>query len=90
MDVCIVSPYEFFPDNNYAASLQACHSIIHAKAYDIRDIEEIWGVQVEPEKVDVMSLQQMQAGLGGVGYSVGGYRGKSMQLKNHAVVKRIL
>lgn len=87
MDVCIVSPYEFFPDNNYAASLQACHSIIHAKAYDIRDIEEIWGVKVDPEKVDVMSLQQMQAGLGGVGYSVGGYRGKSMQLKSHAVVK---
>lgn len=87
MEVCIVSPYEFFPDNNYAASLQSCHSIIHAKAYDVKDIEEIWGVKVEPEKVDVMTLQQMQAGLGGVGYSVGGYRGKSMQLKNHAVVK---
>ena len=61
--------------------MQACHSVIHAKAYDIKDIEEIWGVKVEPEKVDVMSMQQMQAGLGGIGYSVGGYRGKSMQLK---------
>ncbi|MEQ6049488.1 hypothetical protein U2I53_10620 [Lysinibacillus capsici] len=87
MDVCVVSPFEFFPDNNFASSLKACHSVIHAKAYGIKDIEEIWGVKVEPEKVDVMTLQQMQAGLGGIGYSVGGYRGKSMQLKNHAIVK---
>lgn len=87
IDVCVVSPYEFFPDNNFASSLKLCHSVIHAKAYNVRDIEEIWGIKVEPEKVDVMTLQQMQAGLGGVGYSVGGYRSKSTQLKSHAVVK---
>lgn len=87
IDVCVVSPYEFFPDNNFASSLKACHSVIHARAYDVRDIEEIWGIRVEAEKVDVMTLQQVQSGLGGVGYNVGGYRAKSVNLKNHAVVK---
>lgn len=87
IEVCVVSPYEIFPDNNYANNLEAVHSLIHARAYHIKDIEEKWGVQVEPEKVDVMSQQQMQSGLGGVGYSVGGFRGKSMQMENHAIVK---
>lgn len=87
IDTCVVSPYEIFPDNNYASSITALNSLIHARAYHIKDIDEIWGVKVEPEKVDVMSQQQMQSGLGGVGYSVGGFRGKSMQMQNHAIVK---
>lgn len=87
IDICVVSPYEFFPDNNYSPSLDACHSVMHCRSYHVKDIEEIWGVQVEPEDVDVMTLQQMKTGLGGIGYSVGGYRGKTAQLKNHAVVK---
>ncbi len=87
IDTCVVSPYEIFPDNNHAANIGALNSLIHARAYHIKDIEEIWGVKVEPEKVDVMSQQQMQSGLGGIGYSVGGFRGKSMQMQNHAIVK---
>lgn len=87
IEACVVSPFEVFPDNNYASNISSLHSLIHARAYHIKDIEEIWGVVVEPEKVDVMTQQQMQSGLGGVGYSVGGFRGKSMQLQNHAIVK---
>ncbi len=87
IDVTVVSPFEFFPDNNHAPSLERCHSVIHAKAFHIKDIEEMYGVQVKPEKVDVISMQQMQSGMGGVGYSVGGYRGKTSQLENYALVK---
>lgn len=87
IETCVVSPYEIFPDNNYATSIASLNSLIHARAYHIKDIDEIWGVKVEPEKVDVMSQQQMQSGLGGIGYSVGGFRGKSMQMQNHAIVK---
>lgn len=87
IEACVVSPYEMFPDNNYASNIESLQSLIHARAYHIKDIEAIWGVKVEAEKVDVMTQQQMQSGLGGVGYSVGGFRGKSMQMQNHAIVK---
>lgn len=87
IEACVVSPFEIFPDNNYAQNIESLNSLIHARAYHIKDIEDIWGVKVEPEKVDVMTQQQMQSGLGGVGYSVGGFRGKSMQMQNHAIVK---
>lgn len=87
IESCVVSSFEMFPDNNYAPSIEACHSIIHARAYSTKDIEDIWGKKVKPEKVDVMTLQQMQTGLGGVGYNAGGFRGKTQQLTDHAIVK---
>ncbi len=87
IETCVVSPYEIFPDNNYATNIASLNSLIHARAYHIKDVDEIWGVKVEPEKVDVMTQQQMQSGLGGIGYSVGGFRGKSAQMQNHVIVK---
>lgn len=87
IETCVVSPYEMFPDNNYASNIKSLNSLIHARAYHIKDIEEIWGVKVEPEKVDVLTQQQVQSGLGGIGYSAGGFRGKSSQMQNHAIVK---
>lgn len=87
IEVTVVSPYEFFPDNNNSPSLERCHSVIHAKAMHVKDIEEIYGIAVKPEKVDIMTMQQSQSGLGGLGYSVGGFRGKTAGLENYAVVK---
>lgn len=65
----VVSPYEIFPDSNYAASLDECRSVIHAKAYHVDEIEEIWGVKVEGREVDVFSISGSNIGLGGLGYS---------------------
>jgi len=41
--VDVVSPYEIFPDSVYAPSVEACRSIIHAKALPITEIAETWG-----------------------------------------------
>lgn len=87
IDISVVSPYEFFPDNNYASSLERCHSVIHAKAINIKDIEEMYGIAVKPEKVDVLSMQQTESGMGGMGYKAGGYRSKTTGLEGHAIVK---
>lgn len=87
IEISVVSPYEFFPDNNYASSLERCHSVIHAKAINVKDIEETYGILVKAEKVDVLSMQQTQSGMGGMGYSAGGYRGKTSGLEGHAIVK---
>ena len=64
VEVCVVSPYEIFPDNNCAGDIDDLSSIIHAKAYDVRDIKNIWGVDVEGRDIDVYSLSNA--------YNVGG------------------
>lgn len=86
IETTIVPSFEFFPDSSFRNGLRECRSVIHAKAHHIDEIEEIWGVRVEPEEVDVMSLQGL-IGIGGLGYNSGQYRFASKRLKNHAVVK---
>lgn len=48
--VDVVSPYEIFPDSVYAPSVEACRSIIHAKALPVTEISDIWGdVEISEE-----------------------------------------
>lgn len=69
VEVCAVSPYEIFPDNNYCGSLEECFSLIHAKAYEVNEIKNIWGVDVEPEDVETVSFATST--------SIGGFKYKS-------------
>lgn len=86
IETCVVPPFEVFPDSPYRSSTKLCRSIIHAKAFHIKEIEETWGKVVDPEDVEVMSMQTSTVG-GSIGQQFGGIRGKSSRLKNHAVVK---
>lgn len=67
VEVSVVPPYEIFPDSNSAGSLDECFSVIHAKAYHIKDIKNIWGVDVTGSEVDTMTLSQV-SNIGGLGY----------------------
>lgn len=67
IEVCVVPPYEIFPDSNNSSSLEECSSLIHAKAYNVKDIKNIWGVDVEGRDIDVFSLGQVGS-VGGLGY----------------------
>ncbi len=68
VQVVAVPPYEIFPESSCSGSVEDCASIIHAKAYNIETIKNIWGVDVEPEDIDVFSLQNSQV-TGGLGYN---------------------
>lgn len=87
IDTAVVPPYEFFPDSSWRRGLRACRSVIHARAYHLNEIEEMWGVQVEAEDVDSTSLQRTVSGLGGLGYGAGSFKTSIMKLKDHAIVK---
>lgn len=87
IDTAVVPAHEVFPDSCFRSDIRACRSIIHARAYHTDEIEEMWGVPVEPESVDVMTLQIASQGTGGMGYLNGMFRGTVQKLKNHAVVK---
>lgn len=87
LDTAVVPAHEFFPDSCYRNDMRACRSVIHARAYHVDEIEEMWGAKVEPEDVDVMTLQTASQGTGGLGYTTSAFRSTVQKLKKHAVVK---
>lgn len=87
IDSCIVPAIEVYPDSSFRNGMEDCRSFIHAKAYHVDEIEEMWGQRVDPEDVDVMTLQRASTGLGGLGYSSGQFKPSMLRLKNHAVLK---
>ncbi|MCL2176806.1 MAG: hypothetical protein FWB72_02510 [Firmicutes bacterium] len=67
IEVSAIPPFEIYPDSNLS-SMADLRSIIHAKAYHKDLINDIWGVEVEGEDVDVFTLDNVNV-LGGFGYS---------------------
>ena len=53
VDISVVSPFEIFPDNNFCEDINDCESIIHAKAYSVKAIKNIWGVDVKGRDIDI-------------------------------------
>lgn len=85
VEVSVVPPYEIFPDNNNASDINNCFSLIHAKAYHVRDIKNIWGVTVTGEDIDTVSLNQT-SNLGGLGYKANSNKFASNIKHDHAIV----
>jgi len=85
VEVAVVPPYEIFPDSSSCGSLDECFSIIHAKAYNVRDIKNIWGVEVDGQDVDVMTLNHVN-NIGGLGYKANVNKIANTIKHNHAIV----
>jgi hypothetical protein len=82
----VVSPFEMYPDNSHG-DFSDTRSVIHCRAFHVNDIEDWWGEKVDEEKVDVITLQGSNSGMGGLGYGVGSFRYTSQSLKEHALLK---
>lgn len=87
IDTIVVPPYEIFPDSSYRRGLRECRSVIHAKAYHVQEVAEIWGVEVDSEDVDILTLQRTSSSMGGLGYGYGGVRTTARPVKHHVIVK---
>jgi len=87
LEAIIVPAPEIFPDSCYRNNMESVSSIIHARAFHVDEIEDTWGIRVEPEESAALKLQRASVGIGGLGYGVGGYNYLSVRLKDHAVVK---
>ena len=85
VEVSVCSPFEIFPDSNTAENIDDQTSIIHAKPYKISQIEKIWGVHVEPENIDVLTLSNSNLA-GGLGYSASVPKIISERAKDSAIV----
>lgn len=82
----VVSPFELYPENLFAPWRKQ-RSLIHARAMHVDDIRDTWGVDVQAEQVEAMSLQATSRGLGGFESREAGYRIGVSRLEKHAVVK---
>lgn len=86
VNITICPPYEIFPDNSNAEDINACMSIIHAKCYDVRTIKKVWGVDIAPQTLDVMSFNGVSSNLGGLGYTASINKVISQKVENSALV----
>lgn len=69
VETTVIPPYEIFPDSCLNDGPEKCRSIIHAKAFSIDEIKEIWNVTVGGTDVDVYGLGSTKIGTGGLGYT---------------------
>lgn len=69
VDITVCSPFELYPDNFTCENLDACQSIIHARAMDVGKIKSLYDIDLTGEDINIYSLSSTSVGLGGLGYS---------------------
>ena len=58
-----VSPFEIFPDNLFLERIEDCASIIHARAVSVKEIKEIYGVELVGRDINVYGLDEKSVGI---------------------------
>ena len=86
IDISVVTPFEIYPESSSCEKLEDNRSIIHAKAYHVDEIKNIWGVEVEGEEIDVFSLDQTNKTLGGLDYNAFSNKIIKTTRANYAIV----
>jgi len=61
----VVNAFEIFPDSPFSQGIKGCGSIIRARAMNIDDIYDRWGIKVTGRSIDVFTLDQTSTGTGG-------------------------
>lgn len=82
----IVSALEIYPDSIGRSHISDNRSIIHARAFHIYDIEDMYGVQVDAEDIDSYGMES-GSGIGGLTYTSGTFRTTNKKMEKHALVK---
>ena len=68
VSVEVVSPFDIYPDSVTNMQVEDCRSIIHAKAYPVEEIKDVWGVTVPKEEITGFAVAGGRT-LGGLGYT---------------------
>ncbi|HHW89399.1 MAG TPA: hypothetical protein GX745_00640 [Clostridiales bacterium] len=55
ISITVVPPFEIYPDYLTACEIEDCQSLIHAQAMTTKTIQEIWGVEVAGEQVNIFN-----------------------------------
>lgn len=82
----VISPFEIFPNSNFAKGVPGCRSIIRARAMDVDEIYDQWDVTVPGRDIDVFTLSQTNVGTGGLGYIASVYNYVNTKVGNSEIV----
>lgn len=52
----ICSPFEIYPDSNSSQDIEDCESIIEARAFPVKFVNEQWGLDLTGEDIDIFEL----------------------------------
>ncbi len=85
VEIEVVPPFEIYPDSVTNTHVDDCRSLIHAKAYHVGEIKDIWGVDVPPEEINGFVVTGGST-IGGLGYSGFVRAMGSETLTDHAMV----
>lgn len=69
IDISVCSPFEIYPDSNTCETIDDCQSIIHARAYTLAEIKDMYGIEVESERLNTFALDSVTAGMAGLGFN---------------------
>ena len=61
IDIC--PPYEIFPSSLSANGISECDSVIHAKAVPVEEIKRVWGKDVKPQRLSLVTNSVTALGL---------------------------
>lgn len=86
VQITVCSPFEIYPDSTNSADINDCKSIIHAKAYSVDEIENLWGKKVDGEEVNIFCLDSKNDGIGGLDYNATATKIVNATKTNYAVV----
>ncbi len=81
----VCPPYEIYPDTPYVQNVEKCASVIHAHVYSCDMIQDIWGVEVPPDKVKALGFSSADTA-GGFGYRSSVYAAAAEETENSAWV----
>lgn len=65
----LLSPYEVFPESLNVQNVADQHDIIIEQVFDVDTIRDMWGVDIDPNKVESYELVPQPKGMTGHGYS---------------------
>lgn len=85
IDIIVVNPFEIYPDNIWHDNVSECRSIIHAKAYTIDEVKEIWGEEVEGTEVNILTVNS-KSFTGSAFNQTSGYKISNRTQKNSVIV----
>lgn len=62
VDIIALSPFEIYPDDQGAESMDELNSLIHARVVDVKVIKEVYGVELPGRKIDEFALSPYSTG----------------------------
>ncbi len=90
VDIAVCSPFEIYPDFTTCENLEDCQSIIHAKAYSVEEIRQMYDVDIEGRDINVFSLDSSFS-TGGLGYNgIGTKVGESTKRNAGLVIEKYI